>query len=128
MEKNVVKVNVVKAPATKGEISRKFMVEYIKEHGSVEDKNWFVKTCRSNVVIRDNNLRKAVKDDDTKETKYTSINLKIVREDFCCRFEEFYTLSDAYKREQIRANAWNFENELLALEEELGSSAIAVGA
>lgn len=120
MEKNVVKVNVVKAPATKGEISRKFMVEYIKEHGSVEDKNWFVNTCRSNVVIRDNNVRK--------ETQYTSINLKIVREDFCRRFAEFYTLSNAYKHEQIRAKTWNFERELLEMEEELRGSESAVSA
>lgn len=120
MEKTIVKVNPGKAPANKGEISRKFMMDYVKEHGTTEDKTWFVKECRANVVIRDNNVRK--------DTKYKSINLKIVREAFCCRFPAFYQLSDEFKREQIRANAWNFENELLALEEELGSSAIAVGA
>ncbi len=66
-------------PTKKIQVSKQFMLGYIKAHGTDEDKEWFKKLVRDNKVMKVSSL-------DHKEHK--TLDIAPVREAFCERFFE----------------------------------------
>ena len=69
------------------DLSKGFMVTYIRDNGTDEDKAWFKEAVQRNTVARSNKLIGDFKD----------INIKSLRTEFIERFDEFKNLSDSVK-------------------------------
>lgn len=65
-------------PTNKNDITKDFMLEYIKAKGTRSDKDWFKSICQSNIID------KPLPKDKSKTVK--TIDLKKVREEFVNRF------------------------------------------
>lgn len=70
-------------PETLRECSKDFMLLYVKEKGTDEDKQWFKTLCLSNIITRENKGT---------QKKTQDIDIAVVRRAFCERFDEFKDL------------------------------------
>ena len=87
----------------KADLDRDFMTVYVVVNGNDDDKLWWAEIVRETLVKRKNNVREG--------EDCISLNLKIAREKFCLRYEEFYHFSSEYKKEKAREKAR--ENDIL---------------
>lgn len=65
-------------PTTKTQITKGFMLDYVKINGSEEDKAWFKALVNENKVEKDSKLPNG--------KAYETIDIKAVRNAFCDRF------------------------------------------
>jgi len=65
-------------PTKKSEITKTFMLAYIKENGTAKDKEWFKKIITENIVEKENHLKK--------NEKMKGLELKKIRAAFIDRF------------------------------------------
>lgn len=91
------------APTNKTELTKNNMLKYVKEHGTVEDKTWFVELMKTNQEEKKNNLTGEVG---------KGYNLPVIREEFAKKF--FPTISKEYKDNQKKESSKkrSFEEEL----------------
>lgn len=65
-------------PNNRSEITKGFMLDYVKIHGNEEDKAWFKALINENKITRESKLPNG--------KAYETIKIKVVREAFCERF------------------------------------------
>lgn len=91
-------------PTSKRDLTKENMLKFIKNHGSAEDKKWFVDLMNTNKLNKVSNL-------DGKPV--VGYNLGVIREEFARKF--FEDLSSKSKKGGKAKKKPSFEDELLSL-------------
>lgn len=82
------------SPKNKKDLKKDNMFDYVKEHGTAEDKKWYATLLKDNEIKVKNSLKNGEVVD--------SYDWKVIREAFAQRF--FYDISDKGKAEAKKAN------------------------
>lgn len=96
------KINDLKevAPQSKAELNKDNMTDYVINYVLDEKPELAIKfldIVEDSVVLRQNNL--------VEGDIYETYDLKVIREEFCVMFKEFYKLSDKFKSEEAAEKA-----------------------
>ena len=67
-------------PTSRSDLSLTFMLGYVKEKGTKEDKDWYIKLVEKNIENKVCHLPQA------KGKKTPTPNIAVIREEFCKRF------------------------------------------